>query len=172
MTEPAAPVPAPLEGQASEASDSPLGDGGKKALDAERRAKAAEKKRADALEAQLKEIQDRDLSELDKARKAQADALAELAAARTETTRYRIATKFGLKDEDAQFLVGSDEETMTALAQRLQAGYAAQNAADASAPGPASPRPDLSQGARAAMALNGDPLLASLIDKVGARPHR
>jgi hypothetical protein len=147
-----------------------LGDAGKKALDAERRAKVAEKKRADALEARLKEIEERDLSELDRAKKEAAAVAAELAEARAETTRYKIATQFGLTDEDAQYLVGSDEESMTALAKRLQAGYATQAAADASTPGPA-PRPDLSQGARQSMALNGDPLLRDLIDKVGARPR-
>lgn len=48
--------------------------------------------------------------------------VAELSAseARTEALRFRVATKFGVSDEDAElFLTGSDEATLTKQAQRL-----------------------------------------------------
>lgn len=147
----------------TDASDS-LGDAGKRALAAERRLKTIAENRAKDLERQLQEIRDRDLSDLDRARRSADEAAQEAAQARAEATRYRIATKFGISDEDALLLTGSEDD-MTAAARRLKALYEA-----ASASVPAGPRPDLSQGARTeAMALNGDPLVQSLIAKVGAR---
>lgn len=67
-------------------SDAPLGEPGKKALVAEREARAAEKARADELAAKLKEIEDRDKSEEQK-RQEERDRLArevaDLTAAKT-----------------------------------------------------------------------------------------
>lgn len=53
-----------------------------------------------------------------------ADQIAELtkaqSTAQAQVTRYRIATKHGISDEDADlFLTGSDEETISAQAKRL-----------------------------------------------------
>ena len=47
---------------------------------------------------------------------------AEALAARSEALRLRIATKFGIGDEDADlFLTATDEETLTKQAERLSA---------------------------------------------------
>lgn len=42
------------------------------------------------------------------------------AEARTEALRFRVATKFGISDENAElFLTGTDEDTLTKQAERL-----------------------------------------------------
>ncbi|WP_460850779.1 hypothetical protein [Nocardioides montaniterrae] len=123
--------------QAGEVTDKPLGENGEKALKAEREARAAAEKSAAALQKQLDDIAAANLSDLEKAQKAAADAQAEAAKATTEAMRLRVAAKHGISDEDADlFLTGSDLETVerqaTALAARTSTG----------------PKPDLSQGAK------------------------
>jgi len=146
-----------------------LGDGGKAALVAERSArKAAEKKAAEA-QARLDEIEAKNLTETDRARKEAETAKAEAAAAKAEALRYRVAAQHQVTDEDAElFLTGTDEETLTRQAKRLVALRTPP--ADPQAGVIPGPRPDLSQGAKGNQsALNGDPLLQSVIAKVGAR---
>lgn len=101
-------------------SDQPLGDAGKKALDAERkRANAAERDKK-SLQQRLDELEAEKLSKEERAEKERDQALKEAAEARAEALRYRIATKFHISDEDADlFLNGTDEETLTRQAQRL-----------------------------------------------------
>jgi hypothetical protein len=82
------------------------------------------------------------MSEAEKAAERLAKAEKDAAEARTEALRFRIATKHGISDEDADtFLTGGDEETLTRQATRLIA---------LSKPG--TPRPDPSQGSQ-----GGDP---------------
>jgi hypothetical protein len=84
--------------------------------------------------------------------------------ARSEALRYRIATRFGINDDDAElFLTATDEATLERQAQAL----AARNAA-AAEPVPARPRGDVDQGARAAFThLNdGDGLDRAIREKV------
>ena len=88
----------------------------------------------------LSEIEDAQKSESERA--ADRIAAAEKAAddARREALRYKVATKFGVSDEDAElFLTGADEETLARQAERL-----ASRSAEASAP--RSPKPDPNQG--------------------------
>lgn len=99
-------------------------------------------KKAAANARRIKEIEDRDLSELDRAKNQAAETAAELAEARAESLRWRIAATHGISSEDAElFLTGRDEETMTTQATRLAARQAAP---------PSKPelKPDLSQGPR------------------------
>ena len=118
-------------------ADKPLGEGGEKALKAEREARAAAEKSAAALQKQLDEINAANLSDLERAQKEAADAQALAAQAQAEALRYRVAAKHSISDEDAElFLTGSDEETLTKQAARL---------VDRT---PTSPRPDLSQGSK------------------------
>jgi hypothetical protein len=142
MPEPAEPAPAAVEPAAPQA-DPDLGDAGKKAIAAERSARSAAEKEAKSLRTQLDAIEAAKLSDLEKAQKENATLASEAAQARAEALRFRIASKHGISDEDAQiFLTGSDEQTITAQATRL----AALTAAKETRPGP---RADLSQGPKA-----------------------
>lgn len=88
-----------------------------KAREQERRAKenADARKRLDELEAKNK-------SEVEKATDARTAAEAERDAARAEALRLRVAAKHGISETDADlFLTGTDEDTLTAQAQRLVA---------------------------------------------------
>lgn len=129
-------------------SDGDLGEGGKKALEAERKRAAKAERDLKAMQARLDEIEAAKLSDLEKAQKQATEAAAEAEKARAEVLRYRIAAKHGITDEDAElFLTGSDEETLARQAERLAA-----RTADASKP--RAPRPDLNQG----RTTNGAPL--------------
>jgi hypothetical protein len=130
----------PQEHEQGDPADAPLGEGGKKALDAERNArKAAEKSVAD-LQAQLDKINRANESALEKAQREAAEAKEAAAKATADALRLRVAAKHGITDEDADlFLTGSDEDTLTRQAERL-----ANRNAEASAP--RAPKPDPTQG--------------------------
>lgn len=90
----------------------------------------------------------RKLAEIEEANKTEAEKQAERVAtlereaaqARAEALRFKIASKYGVTDEDADlFLTGTDEETLTRQAERLAAR--AEDAAK-----PRTPRPDPMQG--------------------------
>lgn len=101
-------------------ADAPLGDAGKKALDAERRRANAAEKSLKAMQARIDEIEAEKLSKEERAVKERDAAMSELNAAKAEVLRFRVAAKHGITDEDAElFLVGSDEETLTRQAERL-----------------------------------------------------
>lgn len=137
-----------------------LGEGGKKALAAERaRAKAAEDA-AKSLQAQLDEIKKSQMSDLERAQTFAQEQQQAADAARAEALRWRIAAKHGITDEDAEtFLTGSDEASLTRQAERLASMAAAT---------PATPKPDLTQGGQGgALALNSDGLEEALKSKLG-----
>jgi hypothetical protein len=129
-----------------------LGESGLKALNAERDArKEAErqiKELKDQLKAtkpaadRLKEIEDQQKSELEKANELLAQLEVKAAKAETEALRYRIATRHGISDEDAEiFLTGSDEESISKQAERLVSLQGERQLAEQQ-------KPDPSQGAR------------------------
>jgi hypothetical protein len=138
-----------------------LGDPGKRAIAAEREARKAAEKQAEAFRAQLDEIKKSQMSDLEKAQAAAQELQAEAAKARSEALRWRIAAKHGISDEDAEtFLTGADEATLTRQAERL--------AALATTAGPATPKPDRTQGGSGAPhALNSDGLEEALRSKLG-----
>lgn len=104
-----------------------LGDGGKKALDAERRRASAAEKAAKALQARLDEIESAQLSEAEKAKKRAEEAEARAMAAEAGALRWRIAAKHGISDEDAELLLtGLDEDTLNRQAERIAASRTAQ----------------------------------------------
>jgi hypothetical protein len=107
----------------------------RKAREQEDRAKA----NAEAAK-RLKEIEDRDLSELQKAQRDREEALARLQEVEREAIRNRVALAKGLPAEIAATLNGSNEEELAAHADRLIAWRGNQP--------PPTPRPDLGQGAR------------------------
>lgn len=108
-----------------------LGDGGKKALDAERRRANQAEREAKALKARLDEIEASQLSEADKAKKRADEAEARALAAEAGALRWRIAAKHGISDDDADlFLTGTDEETLTRQAERLAERTTPQSKSD------------------------------------------
>lgn len=130
----------------------PLGEGGIKALTAERDARKEAERKIKELEdrlaevspaaQRLKEIEDQQKSELEKANERMAELEAKAALSATEALRYRVATKHGISDEDAEvFLTGSDEESITKQAERLVALQGERVQAQQQ-------KPDPSQGAR------------------------
>lgn len=120
-----------------------LGEGGKKALTAEREARKAAEDAAKALQVELDKIKQAQMSDLERAQ-AQAKEYEQAASkAQAEALRWRIAAKHGITDEDAEtFLTGSDEESLTRQAERLAA-------LSTTPAGPTTPKPDLSQGGSA-----------------------
>jgi hypothetical protein len=77
------------------------------------------KANADAAK-RLAEIEEAQKTEAQKAADRLAAAEKEAANARSEAMRLRIASKFGIGDEDADlFLTGADEATLTRQAERL-----------------------------------------------------
>jgi hypothetical protein len=88
----------------------------------------------------LKEIEDRDLSELQKAQRDREEALARLQEVEREAIRNRVALAKGLPAEIAATLNGSNEDELAAHADRLIAWRGNQP--------PPTPRPDPGQGAR------------------------
>jgi hypothetical protein len=117
-----------------------LGEGGQKALKAERaRANAAEKAASD-LKAQLDKINQANESAVEKAQRELKDAQDLAARATAEAIRLRVAAKHGISDEDADlFLTATDEESLTRQAERLAARNADANS-------PRAPKPDANQG--------------------------
>jgi len=117
---PPADPPAPPANEPPATGDDELGEAGKKALAAERKAARDALARANAAEARLQAIEDAGKTELQKATDAAAKAQREADSVRTELARERIARKHGLADEDLELLSG-DEEQMERLAARLAA---------------------------------------------------
>jgi hypothetical protein len=121
-------------------------------------------KEAETLRLKLKEIEDRDKTEAQKLAERAAAAEQERDALKLTAMRQRIALEKGLPPQLADRLKGSTEDEMSEDADALL--ELVPVAADSSFPGP---RPDLSQGARSALALNGDPLLQSVKNVLGIR---
>jgi cell division septum initiation protein DivIVA len=96
-----------------------LGDAGKKALEAERREKRAAEKRANELEARLKEFEDRDKSESTRAIERAEAAEKAAAAAEARAARLEIAAEKGLTPAQAKRLVGETREELEADADEL-----------------------------------------------------
>lgn len=116
--------------------DDQLGDGGKKALDAERRAKRAAEKRAGELEARLKEIEDRDKSEADKLAERAEKAERRAQDLELRTLRLEVAAEKGLTASQAKRLVGTTREELEADATELLEDFKSTK----------TPKPDPTQG--------------------------
>lgn len=118
-------------------AEAPLGEGGKKALDAERTARKAAETAAAELQKQLDALNAEKMTDLERAQTAAKVAEEAAAKATTEAMRLRVAAKHGISDEDADlFLVGTDVETLERQAARLVERT------------PNGPKPDPSQGAK------------------------
>lgn len=118
------PTDAPDDKDAPKDSDKPddtgdLGEPGKKALEAERRARKAAEKAAKDFEARIKELEDKDKSETEKLRDAAAKAEKDKAEAHAAYLRLKVGTAKGLDPEVAELLRGETEEELEAHADRL-----------------------------------------------------
>ena len=98
-----------------------LGEGGKKALEAERaRAKQLEKDLKTAA-AKLQEFEDRDKTEIEKATSLAQTAAQERDAAVTALMRYEVAAEKGVPTEALGLLVGSSREELETKADSILA---------------------------------------------------
>ena len=139
-------------------ADEPLGEGGKKALDAERQRAKDLEKQLNAATAKLTEIERANETALEKAQREANEAREAVAAATAEALRFKVAAKHGITDEDAElFLTGTDEATLLRQAARLTERTA-----------PTGPRPDPTQGGSGEPpALNSNALEEALKAKLG-----
>lgn len=131
--------------QVSDRSDSGegLGEGGKKALEAERKARADAEKAAKDFKAQLDALNDAKLTETERLQK-QLDALtADYQAAQIDAARNRVAAEEQIPAGLVGYLTGSDEAAIRESAKVLKSAIA-----EAAKPG--TPAPDPSQGASGA----------------------
>jgi len=150
---------APVDGVEPQGDPVELGDGGKKALDAERRRANALDKQLKAILAERENAETAKLSELEQAKRAAADAATRLAEYERTTLRQKVALEKGLPASLVSRLQGDDEESLSTDADAL---LALLNV-------PTTPKPDPSQGAKAALPLNGDALEQALRNKLGIR---
>lgn len=138
---PPVPTPPPTPTPPAPAPDDQLGEGGKKALDAERaRAKELEKELAKFRKAEQDKA-DADKSEAEKR------AAAEERAAKAElnVARLEVAAEKGLTPAQAKRLQGTTREELTADADQILIDFPG---APGAPPGPAVPKPDPSQGSK------------------------
>jgi hypothetical protein len=124
--------------EATEPEAPELGDAGQKAIKAEREARKAAEKSAAELAARLKEIEDANLSDLERARQEAETNAAELAKLREDNIRQRVALDKGIPADLIEFLGSGSEEEITSRADVLVARLNT----------PTTPKPDLSQGAK------------------------
>lgn len=138
---PVAPEPTPPEGEVKETPKSYDAEYVDKLRKEAARYRTEAKAGADAAR-RLKEIEDRDLSDLEKARRDAETATGRLADYERTVLRQRIALEKGLPPSLVSRLQGATEDEVTADADALMALIKTPN----------TPRPDLSQGARATSA--------------------
>ena len=139
-------MPDPIEETAVETHESPetadLGDAGKKAI-------AAERKRADALDKELKALRlesetraNAELSELERFKKENAELLSSKTASELQAIRLQVALEKGIPANLAARLQGDDYDTIAADADSLSELVGTKTS---------QPRADYSQGAKTAV---------------------
>lgn len=101
------------------ADSEPLGDAGKKALEAERKNARQAAKERDALAARLQEFEDRDKSEAEKVAERAKAAEDRAAQAESKSLRLEVAFEKGLTPAQAKRLVGSTRDELEADADEL-----------------------------------------------------
>lgn len=106
--------------QQGDPAEAPLGEGGKKALDAERKARKEAEQAAAELKRQLEAVESAGLSDLERAQKAATDAEERAAGAAALVEKLRIVARYRLDESDAEDLP-DDLEKAERLAARLAA---------------------------------------------------
>jgi len=140
---PASDSPTP---EAPKPDESTLGDPGKAALTAERKARTDAEKALKAAEARVKEFEDASKTDAEKAseelvaaRKAAVDAGLATADATGRLTRYEVAVEKQVPPHLVEFITGSTREDVEASVAKVLAAFGSSK--------PTGPRPDPSQGA-------------------------
>lgn len=153
-----APTPTTAPAPTTEpAKPDPTADDLKAALKNAHKESETQRKAAEALQAKLKEYEDKDKSELDKTTERATTAESRAAQLEQDALRLRVAYAKGLPFEMAGRLVGTTEAEMQADADNLLKLVAPATTTTATADG----------GARGQLALNGDPLLRDVKAKLG-----
>lgn len=110
-------------------SDEELGEGGKKALQAEREARKQADKRVAELEAQLAQVGSANEAAIKEAQEVAKKAQEDLAQATLNASRYKVAGRFGISTEVAEgeeksqaeiLLTGATEDEMIAQAKIIE----------------------------------------------------
>lgn len=128
-----------------------LGDSGKRALAAERKARRDAERQVTELAGRLKAIEDRDKSDSERHAEENATLKKELETATATSARYKVALEKGLSITQAKRLVGSTEDELSLDADELLTDLGVTDTPTGSETGPATrPRPDLTPG-------SGDP---------------
>ncbi|HCS2945573.1 TPA: hypothetical protein OQU49_004135 [Shigella flexneri] len=147
--EQAAPAVESTENTEAVQSDSDaLGEGGKKALEAERKRASEAERSAKELQAQIDAINDAKLTETQRLEKQLAELQASYQASQIESARNRVIATEGVPANLADFVTGDSEQALQASARALLSAIA-----EASKPG--TPAPDPSQGAATSGAVGG-----------------
>jgi hypothetical protein len=103
------------------ATSGELGDAGKRALDAERKARRIAEKRAQDAEAKVKEAEDADKTEVERLTGQVATLTKQAEAAQAKADRFEIAAAKGLSLAQARRLVGSTKEELEQDADEMRA---------------------------------------------------
>ena len=129
---------AQADNQTKDQTTEDLGEGGKKAIAAEREARKQAEKLNATLTARLKEIEDANLTELEKAQREAEESRTALAKLQRENDRNRVAIEKGVPSDLIEFITGDTAEDMAAKADILVSRLNAS---------PSTPKPDRTQGA-------------------------
>lgn len=129
----------PQEGATPNDAADELGEGGKRALTAEREARKAAERSAAELKAKLDEIEQANLSDLEKAQQAAKAATDRLAEIEATSLRQKVAIEKGVPAKWVDRLRGTTEEELAADADLILADVQQS---------PTTPKPDLSQGSQ------------------------
>jgi hypothetical protein len=127
-----------------------LGDPGKKALDAERKARREAEVKAKDLETRLAAIEDKDKSEVERLTAENTRLQTELSTATVTGARLKVALDKGLTSTQAKRLVGDTEDELSADADELLDDLGAKPTDEKPPPPAGKPREQLKPG-------SGDP---------------
>lgn len=119
-----------------------LGDAGKRALDAERKARKAAEKRAAEAEALIRAAEDAEKSEAERLQTQIAELSRQAEAATARADRFEVAAAKGLSASQARRLVGATREELEADADEMKAEFGLDRE-----PVRRAPREDLKPGA-------------------------
>lgn len=132
---PATPAPPVVTGGTPPATgNEPLGEPGKRALEAERAARAEEARLRKAAEDRLQELEDKDKSELERLQGVHATLQKEHTEKTSELLQLRAAVKHGIPDEHLHLLSATDEQTLAKQAESIRALMGATPAGGATPP--------------------------------------
>ena len=124
-------------------------------------ARTAAEKQVAEFKAKLDAIEAANLTDLERSQREAKQAQEAAAKAAADLARFRLATRYGLNEDEAADLP-DDPEKAERLAVRLS-----QRKSDTTTT--ITPKPDLTQGAQNALPLNGDGLTEALARAVGAK---